>query len=167
MFQIVGGNSRPRDICCWLRIFVRATTFCALLTVVAGCAVVRPLHLYPTNGAAEPAVLQGQLVGHGQLHGTIDITMPDGEALQGDYSIVAGGSIGFGSVFGTVYGGGGVASGTGTSTSVAMSAEGQGSASLVENAGTSMQCEFLNNNMTGHGYGACRSSKGSVYRLIY
>ena len=30
-----------------------------------------------------------------------------------------------------------------------------------------MQCEFLNANMTGHGYGACRTSKGVLYRMIY
>ena len=29
-----------------------------------------------------------------------------------------------------------------------------------------LQCEFLNANVTGHGYGACRSSKGDIYRLI-
>jgi hypothetical protein len=146
---------------------------CAILAVtllldVTGCTVVRPLHLYPTNTTAlETRVLEGQLVGHGQGHGTAETTMPDGEILQGEYSIVFNGSVSFGSIFGTVYGPGGVASGSGTSTSFTMAGEGQGSASLAGNRGTSMQCEFLNANMTGHGYGACRSSKGGVYRLLY
>ena len=31
----------------------------------------------------------------------------------------------------------------------------------------SIQCEFLNNNVTGHGYGACQSSKGGLYKMQY
>ena len=30
-----------------------------------------------------------------------------------------------------------------------------------------MQCEFLNNNWTGKGHGACKSSKGMVYKVMY
>lgn len=96
-----------------------------------------------TGTTAGTTVLHGDLVGHGQGHGTLKITMPDNELLQGEYSIVFGGSIGFGSVFGTVYGPRGAISGSSTSTSVSMEGEGQGSAALVGNNGTSMQCEFL------------------------
>lgn len=97
----------------------------------------------------------------------MDIAMPDGEALQGEYSIVAGGSVNFGSVFGTVYGRGGLSSVSGTSTGFAMAGSGEGHASLFGNRGTSVHCEFLNNNLTGHGYGACESSKGGLYRMEY
>jgi hypothetical protein len=139
-----------------------------MLLGLAGCTVERPLHLYPTEGTTSgPTVLQGLFVGHGQGHGTAQISMPDGENLQGEYSIVFGGSIGFGSIFGTVYGPGGALSGTSTTSSVSIAGEGQGSASLVVNSGTSMQFEFLNANITGHGYGACRSSKVGIYRLMY
>jgi hypothetical protein len=93
--------------------------------------------------------------------------MPNGEILEGEYSIVAGGSIGFGNVFSSVYGRGGYASGVGTASSFSMSASGEGSASLYGPQGTSIQCEFVNNNMTGHGYGACQSSQGGLYRLQY
>lgn len=139
-----------------------------LLLALAGCTVVRPVHLYPTgNSGAEIGVAQGQIVGHGQGHGTAELTMPDGETMHGEYSIVFGGAVGFGNIFGTLYGPGGATSASATTTSFSIAGEGQGSASLVGNRGTIMQCEFLNANMTGHGYGGCRTSKGVLYRMIY
>jgi hypothetical protein len=132
------------------------------------CVVERPLHLYPTgDNIADPAVLEGIYVGHGRGHGTARIDMPDGEVLQGEYSIVFGGAVGFGSMIGSVYGPNGGASVNGTSANVSIQGKGEGEASLVGNRGTTMQCEFLNANMTGHGFGACRSSRGILYRLIY
>jgi hypothetical protein len=42
------------------------------------------VHLYPAGGSgAEIGVAQGQIVGHGQGHGTAELTMPDGEIMQG------------------------------------------------------------------------------------
>jgi hypothetical protein len=150
-------------------IAVRSTTLSTvLLLTLAGCTVVRPVHLYPTgDSSGTPGVAQGQIVGHGQGHGTAELTMPDGETMQGEYSIVFGGAVGFGNIFGTLYGSGGMASGSAMTTSYSISGEGQGSASLVGNRGTIMQCEFVNANMTGHGYGACRTAKGILYRMIY
>jgi hypothetical protein len=139
----------------------------SLLLLITGCTVTRPLHLYPTaDDAVDPTVLNGLFVGHGQGHGTAKVTMPDGEVLQGEYSVVFDGSMGFGTIFGTVYGPGGSRSVIGTSTNVSIAGKGQGFASLSSGS-TSMQCEFLNANMTGHGYGACKSSKGGTYRLMY
>jgi hypothetical protein len=93
--------------------------------------------------------------------------MPDGEVLQGEYSIVFGGAVGFGSIIRSVYGSNGSATISGTSANVSVQGKGEGEASLVGNRGTTMECEFLNANMTGHGFGACRSSRGIVYRLMY
>lgn len=139
-----------------------------LLLALVDCTVIRPVHLYPTgDSGAETGVAQGQIVGHGQGHGTAELTMPDGETMQGEYSIVFGGAIGFGNILGTLYGPGGATSASAMTTSFSIAGEGQGSASLVGNRGTIMQCEFLNANMTGHGYGACRTSKGVLYRMIY
>jgi hypothetical protein len=133
---------------------------------VAGCAVERAAHLYPTKDAASATgVLDGKFVGHAEGHGTAELTMPDGERLKSEYSIMFDGSVSFGSIFATVYGPRGVASGNGASTSIRMGGTGEGSAALIGNRGTSVQCEFLNANMTGHGFGACRSSNGGVYRL--
>ena len=139
-----------------------------LLFSLSSCVIKRPLHLYPTGDkSSDPAVLEGLFVGHGQGRGTARIDMPDGEVLQGEYSIVFGGAVGFGSILGSVYGPNGSASVSGTSANVSIEGKGQGEASLVGNRGTAMECEFLNANMTGHGFGACRSSKGVLYRLMY
>jgi hypothetical protein len=42
-----------------------------------------------------------------------------------------------------------------------------GSASLYGSNGTSMICELHNSNMSGHGAGSCKTSKGAVFRLQY
>src|SRR5271156_4045426 len=61
-------------------------------------------------------------------------------------SIVSGDSANFGNIFGTVYGRGGSVSGIGTSSGFTVAGSGQGAASLYGNRGTSVECEFLNNN---------------------
>src|SRR5277367_4230554 len=139
---------------------LRGALLAPTVALVAACTVTRTVHLYPINPPpAETAVLQGVWVGHGQGHGTAKIITPDGEILLGEYSIVFGGSVGFGAILGSAYGPGGAASVNGVSESVEIDGRGEGTASLVGDRGTSMQCEFLNANMTGHGSGACRSSK--------
>jgi hypothetical protein len=145
-----------------------ATLVIAISFGAIGCTIERSPHLYPANAAASTTgVLEGHFVGHGNLHGTAEIAMPDGEILQGEYSIVSGGSANFGSIFGTVYGRGGATTASATSVGLSMDASGQGEATLFGKNGTSIQCEFLNNNMTGHGFGACQSSKGGSYRMQY
>jgi len=93
--------------------------------------------------------------------------MPDGEVLKGEYSLVRGGSIGFGNIYGSVYGTGGSASISGSSTSYAIPGGSPGMASAFGTKGTSIQCEFYNDNFSGHGYGACKSSNGALYRIQY
>ena len=140
----------------------------AAMLGLAGCAVEREAHLYPINEAANATgLIEGKTIGHGQGHGTIEGTMPDGEHLQGEFSIVFGGSVGFGNILATANSAAGSVTASGFSTSVAISDSGQGSAVLSGDRGTSIQCEFLNNNLTGHGYGACKSSKGGLYRMVY
>ena len=148
---------------------MEASALCACFAaaLLAGCTVERDIHLYPTNPSGAQTVLAGKIVGHGELHGIAEITMPDGEVLRGDYSIVAGGAVNFGNIFGTVYGPHGSASVGGIESSESISGQGQGQAFLVGDHGTSAQCEFLNNNFMGHGYGACSISKATTYRMIY
>ena len=159
MVERTSGGARPIQWC-----------IVTLSITLPGCTVVRTPHLYPTNDAAsQTGVLGGHIIGHGNLHGTIDISLPTGELIEGEYSIVSDGSIstGFGNIFTTVYGPSGSVSGTATTSAFSFPAGGQGVASLYGRAGTSLQCEFMNNNMTGHGYGACKSSAGGIYRLLY
>jgi hypothetical protein len=137
---------------------------------MGGCGIIpieRTVHLYPTNDAASGPILVGRWVGHGNLHGVAEMTMADGEFLTGEYSIVAGGSVGFGTAFANTYGPGVALYGTGSAFNVAMSANGGGQANMIGNRGTVMFCEFANNNMNGHGFGTCKSSRGDIYRMQY
>jgi hypothetical protein len=106
--------------------------------------------------AVAGGMLGGHAVGHGQLHGTITVTMPDGELLTGDYSIIPTGG---GSAL--------VAGPAGLVGGDAVSAGGNGEANMRGPNGTAMTCTFQNNNMTGHGYRTCQSSPGGAYRLTY
>ena len=87
---------------------------------------------------------------------------------MGKYSIgVRGVAVGFGRVYGAVYGIDGSASVSGSSQSHVVPAGSSGMAALFGPKGTTMECEFLNDNGSGHGNGACKSSKGALYRLQY
>jgi hypothetical protein len=94
--------------------------------------------------------------------------MPDGELIAGQYSIVQGGTMEFGSIFASAYGSSpGMASGFATSSSSTAERVSPGMASLFGNKGTSMQCEFRNDNVTHHGFGGCRTSKGALFRAQF
>jgi hypothetical protein len=91
----------------------------ALCAVVVGCA--RNASLYPANDEATASgVLSARFNAYGTGHGEIQIPMPDGEVLKGEYSIVRGGAVGFGTIYGSVYGNGGTASYHGQSTTYVM-----------------------------------------------
>jgi hypothetical protein len=122
----------------WL--FLTSTIF------LAACTVERTTHLYPTNDAAtQTGVLEGHFVGHGNLHGIADLSMPDGEILKGEYSIVPYGS----------------------DSSFLVSADGHGEAIVYGDNKTVGRCKFENNNYMGHGYGDCELSTGETYDLKY
>lgn len=140
--------------------------FLAFALLVSGCA--RTVHLYPTNDLAQQTgVLEGHFKAYGTGHVTITATMPDGEELNGEATVVRGGDIGFGTIFASASGTGGYASGMGTSIMYDMPGSSPGMASLYGTHGTSMQCEFMNDNNSGHGYGGCKASTGALYRLQY
>ena len=81
-----------------------------------GCA--RNARLYPANDLAiASGVLTARFMAYGTGNGEIEITMPDGELLKGEYSIVRGGAMGFGNIYGAVYGSGGSASFSGGTNS--------------------------------------------------
>jgi len=135
-------------------------TACAVQPQTAG--------LYPANDAAAASgVARAVFTPNGTGHGAIALTMPDGEVIQGEYSIVRGGVVGFGTIYGSVYGATSTASYSGGTTSYSMPGASQGVASGVGERATRMDCEFINDNVSGHGNGACRSSRGGLYRLIY
>lgn len=141
----------------------------SLLLLASGCTVERAVILYPDNDAAHRlGPLQAKIVGHGHLNGTITMPLPDGQLLQGRYSIAAGGGVAVGGLYASVYGTGGSASASGVGTSTtSVSREGFGEADMMSTQGTTAHCEFENDNFHGHGHGACRLSSGAVYRMQY
>jgi len=132
-----------------------------MLAICSACTITRDVQLYPDNDPARAlGPLNGSIVGHGNLNGAMTLTMPNGEILNGRYSIGAGGGVGFGSLYSSVYG-------ATTSSSMSMSGSGEGMADAVGPHGTTAHCEFMNNNFNGHGHGACRISDGAIYRMQY
>lgn len=127
----------------------------AIGVFLSGCTIVREAHLYPANDIARTeGVVLARFEAHGTGHGATYMTLPSGEQLTGEFSIVRGGTAGFGVIFGQVYSG------------MTMPGGSPGTASAF-GQGISMECEFYNDNFAGHGMGACRSSKGALYRLQY
>ena len=134
--------------------------------MISGC--VREAHMYPMNETATgQGVLTVKLKSYGTGHGGIEIKTPDGEDLTGEYAIVREGIVGFGSIYGAAWGTGGSASVSGNSSFSTMQRGSPGTAAAFGSKGTSMECEFYNDNLTGHGTGGCKSSRGAVYKLMY
>jgi len=93
-------------------------------------------------------------------HGPLKVTMSTGEILTGEYSVVRGGAVAWGSIYSSVNG----ISAVGSGSAAAVDARGQGSAVLTGNKGTILNCEFITNY---HGMGACIDSRGTKYKLLF
>jgi len=150
---------------------------CLLAAFTVGCAappkspfpIIRAASLYPANEQAQaigPA--RATIVQTDFGFGTVEVTMPDGEVLRGEFSIVRDGMTGFGSIFETVYGRRvGLVTGSTTTSTTSMAASSQGMVSAYGSKGTTVLCEVMNDNRTGHGYGACKYSTGALFRAQY
>ena len=147
---------------------ISCCTVVGALLLIAGCVIARDVQLYPDNAAAHAlGPLHARIVGHGNLNGTATMGLPNGQLLEGRYSISHGGGFGVDSVYASVYGPGGSASGSAVGTSTFVSGEVFGEADMMRPQGTTAHCEFLNDNFNGHGHGAYRISDGSLYRMQY
>jgi len=136
------------------------------LLALTSCAATATL--YPANDAAtKMGPLQATITRTGTGSGPITVTLPDGEVLNGRYSVNVGGSMGFGSLYGSVYGANGYASGSAFSSTYMVPNSSGGAADLMGPKGTTAHCEFMNNNWSGHGNGACQLSNGATYRVQY
>lgn len=120
---------------------------------VASCTMERFARLYPANDVAgEFGIIEVRFIASGIGNGAVDMTAPDGETFKGEYSIVRHGASGFGTIFGSVYSGGyGVFGSAYGSQSIAERGS-KGIASAFGSRGTRVECEFLNDNMSGSGY---------------
>ncbi|MGE3622895.1 MAG: hypothetical protein AB7H77_03325 [Bdellovibrionales bacterium] len=126
---------------------------------LAGCE--NMARLTPANPQAE--ALGGEIPAHFTTfsagNGTIEAIGPGGEVIKGSYG-PAPAEYKFGDIFKAVYGE--------YSTNPVKADNGTPStATLTGNMGTSMQCEFYDNESTRNGFGGCKSVTGALYRLTY
>jgi hypothetical protein len=109
--------------------------------------------------ASNTGLLKATFVDYGLGHGPINIELPDGEKMSGEYSTQDNSVYGFGSIISQA----GVASMSAASTNGSQ----RGVASLIGNRGTRMQCEYFVNIITGSGAGACKTGNGAIYQLHF
>ena len=133
-----------------------------------GCSMSGTGTLYPVNdGAISTGVLRIEYQDNPFAYGgPATIRMPDGEVLSGEYMTADQSVIGFGNIYASVYSGAQSAYGTSFSSVTASPGSSPGIISLFGNRGTSMQCEYFVNR-SGGGAGACKSSRGALYRLHF
>jgi len=108
-----------------------------------------------TTGAM--TVLKYSGLSKGKLSGAL----PSGEKLTGEFVTVTKATVGWGSIFSAVCGIG--SSTTSTSTSIG---EQFGSAVLLGDKGTMIDCEYTVG-VWAHGTGACTDNRGGKYRLLF
>jgi hypothetical protein len=151
--SVVTENKQPERMSMWIVVFLAA----ALL----GCTAHGNVYNLAT-GEKTPF----SYTYNGSGHGKMTATFANGEVGTGEYSIVVGGSVGWGSVYGSVYGPTGSVAGSATATSVSQEGRRQGEAILTGNKGSILTCEFTVG-MTGHGFGACQSKTGELYKVLF
>jgi hypothetical protein len=94
--------------------------------------------------------------GHG--HGTISGTLPSGEAISGEWVVISGGAVGWGSIYSGVY--------SASGTSVAVSGKRQASIVMRGDKGSVFDCEALVS-LGGHGAGACKDNHENRFKLMF
>jgi len=129
------------------------------LLLLVGCEDMG--NLYPANAQAEK--LGGDMAAHftsfGTGNGTIEAIGPGGEVLKGNYGPALV-DYPFGAIFKEVNGQ--------YSTNPAKADNGTPTvAKLTGTMGTTLDCEFYNDDRTNNGFGGCKSVTGALYRLQY
>lgn len=123
----------------------------------------REARLYPINAEAGSGPMRAKFTDSGMGSGPVEITMPDGETLKGEFSTTDTSSYGFGT---------GIASTGRTSTiasgsSAVVSGSMPGVLTAIGPAGTTVQCEYVVNTFSGSGSGTCETNKGQSYSLHF
>jgi hypothetical protein len=127
---------------------VSALLFLTLLL----CACTKTGNLYNlTTGEVFPFRYTAN--GHGR--GTMTAVMKSGESLNGEYSVVQGGTVSWGNVYASVYSSAGTASGNANSVGVTAAGARRGAAVLTGDKSSILDCEFVVG-MNGYGTGVCK-----------
>lgn len=144
------------------------------LIMLVGCYTRRTARLYDLNTGS---VLYIDYVDDNSGAGQVEIELPSGEILRGEFTYVQDTTTNWGGIFGSI---GGTSTtyptlqttqsrrtGSALSLGVSQGSKNQGVAVMVGNQGTVIRCEFLSDGNTGHGNGACQDNQGNVYQLIF
>jgi hypothetical protein len=125
------------------------------LLLVAGCTMHG--HLY---NLASGEVTDVRFTYNGSGHGTISGQFNSGEKFHGDYTTFVHPPIGFGLIYGSVYGqfAWGQAAGA--------SSQQYGTAIASGDKGFVADCEYITQGLS-HGAGACKAKDGSRYKIIW
>ena len=145
---------------------IPASSYSVVLVLVAGltwgCATTKTARLYDLDSAR---VLRAVYEDRGSGRGPITMESPDGVTCEGEYSTVARGSIGWGTIFATAQGQGGTASGTGSVIALEIENAQRGMAIATCTDSVVIECEYLTSRAGG--YGGCRDNNGRRYRLMF
>ena len=143
--------------------------------LVAGCT--STVTTYSLNAAAQKnPIVEIKYTNSGLGRGPMTATTKNGETFKGEFTTIEGGSYGFGRIYSQAYGtawnnhGGyanGVATGQASSFSFTGANSNPGIATLQGSRGTVLDCEYMVSEWTGSGVGACRSTKGGLYRVHF
>jgi len=128
---------------------MRITCVALFIATFFSTASAGKVHVYDLSTGAMSTMKYSR---HGSGKGTLAGPLPSGEVVSGEYVTVTNAAIGWGSVYASVAGSGGYASGTGNSFSVAAGGRRFGSAILTNEQHTVVTCEYVVG-FNGHGFG--------------
>lgn len=133
-------------------------------TLSAGCAITASARIYNLDSAE---VMQASFRYTGSGKGPISVMKPNGTACAGEYVTVAGGSVGWGAIFGTVYSAAGSGTGSGTVITSQMDLMQRGAAVARCDDDMVVECEYLTVAGRAQGFGACKDNRNGRYRLMF
>lgn len=129
--------------------------------VFLGCS--RDARLYPANLEAGPVALNAKFTDSGMGSGPVELTLPSGEVMRGEFGTTDTSAYGFGVTTASV----GRASALATSSASAIPGSMPGVVALVGDRGTTGQCEYMVNTWTSSGTGVCELSNGARYNMHF
>lgn len=133
----------------------------ALATLISACS--REASLYPSNATAGTGLIKAKFTDSGMGKGPIEITMPDGEVLKGEFSTTDNTTYGFGSGWAS----NGRTSAVASGSSTVVQGSKPGVATAIGPSGTTLRCDYAVNSFSGGGSGKCWTNKGAEYDLHF
>lgn len=139
-----------------------AVALISLVLLIFGCT--RSARLYNlTTGEVVPV----QFSYNGRGKGTLTALAASGEKFKGEYVTMPSGEVTWGSIYASVYGPNGSASGSGSTFSSRTDARQRGTAIATGDKGTIIQCEYFTSALNGGGAGGCKDNHGVLYKLMF